>query len=150
MYEVVASLDKRRVSKYCMVMLADHLTAITVTDHEPSMDSGGASGGRSFRRGGISFAGGVGGLSLPTGAVAVHARAASAGSVDRGRAAVALPGPAAAALRRGAFCLMACLGPSELQHLHTVLGYGMAGARRASLATLTAEFNKSFKFEGKV
>jgi hypothetical protein len=61
-----------------------------------------------------------------------------------------LPAGASAALRHGAYHLMAVLGPAELQHLHVALGSSMGGARRAALAALKADFSRAFKFEGKV
>ena len=119
----MATLDPRRVSKYCVVMLADYLTCVAALSTEASNAAGGA---RDPSSGGDGY--GIG----------IAATAA------------ALPGLAAAALQRGAFSLLSCLGPAELQHLHTALGVGMAGARRAALASLRAQFDKSFKFEGKV
>ncbi|KAG1671557.1 hypothetical protein FOA52_011279 [Chlamydomonas sp. UWO 241] len=70
-------------------------------------------------------------------------------AADEEPVAVLTPG-ASAALRQGAYYLMAVLGPAELQHLHVALGTSMGGARRAALATLMAEYEKAFKFEGKV
>jgi hypothetical protein len=123
-YESMATLDPRRVSKYCVVMLADYLTCVAALSTEASNAAGGAKDPSSDGDGyGIGIA---------------------------AAAAAALPGLAAAALQRGAFSLLSCLGPAELQHLHTALGVGMAGARRAALASLRAQFDKSFKFEGKV
>ena len=62
----------------------------------------------------------------------------------------ALPTPAVAALQQGAFHLLGCLSPAELQHLHVALGPGLGGARRAALAALRADYDKGFKYEGKV
>jgi hypothetical protein len=42
------------------------------------------------------------------------------------------------------------LSPSELQHLHMAMGPGMGGARRAALAALKQDYEKAFKFGGKV
>ena len=118
-------LDKRRVSKYCVALVADYLTCIAISI---SAEDGGAAE-RPFSVIRIGLGGDGAGVAA---------------------AAVALPVPAAAALQRGVFSLVSCLEPSELQHLHTVLGQGQAGARRAALATLRAQYEKSFKFEGKV
>ena len=124
LYETIATLDKRRVSKYCLAMVADYLTCIATS---ASAEDGSSERPFSVIRRQVS--GGVG-------AAAFVAR---------------LPVPAAAALQRGVFSLVSCLDPSELQHLHTVLGQGQAGARqRAALAALRTQYEKSFKFEGKV
>lgn len=62
----------------------------------------------------------------------------------------ALPPPAAAALRRGAFHLVACLSPAELQHLHVVLAPGLGAARRTALQALKKDYDSLFKYTGKV
>jgi hypothetical protein len=69
---------------------------------------------------------------------------------DAGGVSGALPPAAAATLRRGAFGLMVCLSPAELQHLHVALAPGMGGARRVALGALRAECDRAFKYTGKV
>lgn len=73
----------------------------------------------------------------------VLARGASEGKA-------ALPSAAATALQQGVFHLLACLSAGELQHLHVALGPGVGGARRTALAALRSDYEKSFKYEGKV
>ena len=63
---------------------------------------------------------------------------------------VGLPPEASAALHQGAFHLMACCTPVELQHLHAVLGPGVGGARKAALATMKKQYDRGFKYTGKV
>ena len=124
LYETIATLDKRRVSKYCVALVADYLTfmATSISGEDGSSE-------RPF---------------------SVIRRGMGGDGAGVAAAAVALPVPAAAALQRGVFSLVSCLEPPELQHLHTVLGQGQAGARRAALANLRTQYEKSFKFEGKV
>ena len=132
-YEAVAGLDKRRASKYCLAMLADYLTtaAVATAAAEPTgRHSTTTTHGDSSSSSSSSGAGDDG---------TVPARLRSGGTAA-----------AAATLRRGAFCLLSCLGPAELQHLHTVLGPGLGEARRAALAALRVDYDKAFKFEGKV
>ncbi|KAG2443643.1 hypothetical protein HXX76_001992 [Chlamydomonas incerta] len=91
------------------------------------------------------------------------------GGASGGGAALLTPA-AHAALRQGAYGLLGCLGPLQLQHLHMALGQeapppglaasaaalagrpgsGMGAARRAALAALRKEYESSFKYTGKV
>lgn len=56
-----------------------------------------------------------------------------------------------AVLRRGAYGLMSCVTPGQLQHLHGAIARGTAGAlRRSSLAELKKDYEKHHKYSGKV
>lgn len=139
LYESVSlSMDKRRVSKYCLVMLSDYIAFVCAFSASMSLRGGSSSSNRE---------------QLPLGV-------SGGGSGDFPASLAAL-----AALRRGAFCLLGSLSPAELQHLHMVLGGGSAAAagaggaemgvvgaagRRAALLRLRTDFDKVFKFEGKV
>ncbi|GLC52394.1 hypothetical protein PLESTB_000624300 [Pleodorina starrii] len=80
-----------------------------------------------------------------------------------GVGATLLPQRAHEALRQGAFSLMGCMGPPQLQHLHMAMGTAAGadagagpaaavggGARRAALAQLRKEYDSSYKYTGKV
>ncbi|KXZ53905.1 hypothetical protein GPECTOR_6g823 [Gonium pectorale] len=90
--------------------------------------------------------------------------AAAAGLGAGLSSATLLPAAAHQALRLGAYSLLGCLGPQQLQHLHMALGTGAAAgeavgagladpggaARRAALAQLRKEYESSYKYTGKV
>lgn len=72
------------------------------------------------------------------------------GSGDVSAWTLALPPEAQAALRHGAFQLLGALGPGGAQHVHAALGGQAGGARRAALSELKAEYERVFKYSGKI
>lgn len=62
----------------------------------------------------------------------------------------ALPSGPRSALQLGAFHLISCLSPGELQHLHAALGEGAGSARRSALSQLKKDYERAFKYSGKV
>ena len=142
-------MDKRRVSKYCLVLISDYVAVVAALS--ATVGSGGG-GGSATMRVRVTSQGAAEGPS--------NVAAFGAAGSDKGKAALS-------ALRRGAFCLLSCISPTELQHLHTVMGlsgtvshqglsHGMGGSAigaaglRAALLALRTEYDKNYKFEGKV
>lgn len=62
----------------------------------------------------------------------------------------ALPSGPRSVLQLGAFHLISCLSPGELQHLHAALGEGAGSARRSALSQLKKDYERAFKYSGKV
>lgn len=81
--------------------------------------------------------------------VALVTHEAAARTTDVGGAQVLEPA-AADALKRGAMCLVACLRPADLQHLHVALGAGRGGERRQVLQALRKEWERNVRYAGKV
>ncbi|GAX74511.1 hypothetical protein CEUSTIGMA_g1960.t1 [Chlamydomonas eustigma] len=124
-YQGVSTMDKHKVSKYCLVMVSDYISVVDSKNSAGSMvDKRVLSKGNDYPK--------------------------TCGNPM----AEWLPFKAAATLRRGVHALMATLSPAELQHLHKVLGTSGkgsdGGAKREILSTLRAEHEKLFKFQGKI
>lgn len=133
MYEAVGA-DKQQyaaVRKYCMHMVADHVTHVAVALPPALQDEDLLLLAPAQGQGAGQVVGGSGG---------------AGGGARTG----VLPPGAAGALRRGTFWLLGPLGPGEWQHLHMALAPGFGGARRGALQALRKEWESGFKFTGKV
>ncbi|KAL0022263.1 hypothetical protein WJX77_011953 [Trebouxia sp. C0004] len=62
----------------------------------------------------------------------------------------ALAGPAATALRQGAFALYGACSPAEVQHIHANLSGVWSGVQRVALADLRREYEANYRYTGKV
>ena len=139
------SMDKRRVSKYCVVLISDYVAVVAALD--------GIAGS-----GGVANATTKGSRMTPRTTEGPTVTAAAGSDVWKATL---------SALRRGAFCLLSSMSQSELQHLHTVMGMsgqvshleigGRAGGSavgaaglRAALLALRMDYETHYKFEGKV
>jgi hypothetical protein len=132
-----AASHKQALSKYCMHMAADYVT-FAACNLLPSSSPLAAAHAQ-----------------LPAAAAAVL-QPLDGFSYSQGGEGYSLveagPCPAAASgvLRRAVYAVFDCVREADLQHLHVALGRAHGQARRAALKQLQKDYEKQYKFTGKV
>ncbi|KAL4451904.1 hypothetical protein ABPG75_007566 [Micractinium tetrahymenae] len=148
----LAGLKDVGVGRYCPQLLADYLLLAAAPPSGRSkalLHFSSPAATLAARRASHSDSGGSHGSDA---AAAAGAAAAAAAEMDA-LAGEPLSPAVAAALRRGAFALYGACSASEIQFLYASLGSGGAGAAaswRGALAALKADFEKHYKYTGKV